>query len=161
MGKPKLGYCIDELIATIEDFLGWNNTKDAYLVGVGHLGSALLGYQGFKEYGLNIIAAFDIDKDKIGTDDPWRKGIPRRETDNMIKRMGIKIGILTVPAAPAQELTNVMVKAGIEAIWNFSPVKVSCTAGYYRPAREPRVIAGGAFEETGTGKNKLIVGRGE
>jgi len=43
----------------------------------------------------------------------------------MVKRMGIKIGILTVPASPAQELTDEMVRAGIRAIWNFSPVKVN------------------------------------
>ncbi len=68
MGKPKLGYDIVELMGAIETFLGWNNTTDGYLVGVGHLGSALLGYQGFKDYGLNIVAAFDSDKSKIGTE---------------------------------------------------------------------------------------------
>ena len=63
-----MGYGIAELITTIEDFLGWNNTTDGYLVGVGHLGAALLGYQGFREYGLNLIAAFDADPGKVGTE---------------------------------------------------------------------------------------------
>lgn len=129
VGKPKLGYSIDELIAIIEDFLGWNNTKDAYLVGVGHLGTALLGFERFKEYGLNIIAAFDIDKEKIGQTIHGVKVFHIGKLDNMVKRMGIKIGILTVPSAPAQDLTNEMVHAGIEAIWNFSPVKVTVRPG--------------------------------
>ncbi len=129
VGKPKLGYSIDELIAIIEDFLGWNNTKDAYLVGVGHLGTALLGFDRFKEYGLNIIAAFDIDKEKVGQIIHGVKVFHIGKLDNMVKRMGIKIGILTVPSAPAQDLTNEMVHAGIEAIWNFSPVKVAVPQG--------------------------------
>ncbi|MHB8108583.1 MAG: redox-sensing transcriptional repressor Rex [Syntrophorhabdaceae bacterium] len=124
IGKPKLGYSIDSLIVTIEDFLGWNNTKDAYLIGVGHLGTALLGFERFKEYGLNIIAAFDNDVDKIGKTIHGVKVFPIGKLPNMVKRMSIKMGILTVPAGPAQDLTNDMVKAGVKAIWNFSPVKV-------------------------------------
>jgi len=129
VGKPKLGYSIDGLIAVIEEFLGWNNTKDAYLVGVGHLGTALLGFERFKEYGLNIIAAFDNDKEKIGQTIHGVKVFHIGKLDNMVKRMGIKIGILTVPSEPAQDLTNEMVHAGIEAIWNFSPVKVAVPPG--------------------------------
>ena len=123
-GKPKLGYEVKELLINIEDFLGWNNTTDAYLVGVGNLGSALLGYQGFKEYGLNIIAAFDVDESKSGKEIQGRMVFPVSKLPDMIKRMGIKIGILTVPAHCAQSLANTMVDAGVHAIWNFSPVKI-------------------------------------
>jgi redox-sensing transcriptional repressor len=125
VGKPKLGYDIAELMRTIEGFLGWNNSTDGYLVGVGNLGSALLGYQGFKEYGLNIIAAFDTDRNKIGTEIHGTKIFPVEKLPDMIKRMGIHIGILTVPGTSAQEITDMMVKAGIYAIWNFSPIKVN------------------------------------
>jgi redox-sensing transcriptional repressor len=125
VGKPKTGYSISELLGTIEDFLGWNNTTDAYLVGVGNLGSALLNYQGFREYGLNIIAGFDSDKAKVGTEIGGKKILDVSKLPGMIKRMSIKIGILTVPANLAQELADLMVKAGIHAIWNFSPVKIS------------------------------------
>jgi len=120
LGKPKLGYGVRELMATIEAFLGWNNTTDGYLVGVGNLGSALLGYQGFKESGLNVIAAFDVDEQKVGT-----RVLHVSKLPNLIKRMGIKIGILTVPAQSAQSLADTMIKAGIRAIWNFSPVKLN------------------------------------
>ncbi len=129
VGKPKLGYTVSELVTTIEDFLGWNNTTDAYLVGVGNLGTALLGYQGFKEYGLNIIAAFDKDEAKVGSEIAGKKVLPVSKLPDMIKRMGIKIGILTVPAQAAQELADSMVKAGIQAIWNFSPIKVLAPPG--------------------------------
>ena len=87
-------------------------------------GSALLGYQGFREYGLNIIAAFDADDEKAGTEIHGIRIFSVGKLPEMIRRMGIKIGILTVPGYCAQELTNSMVEAGIHAIWNFSPVKV-------------------------------------
>lgn len=123
-GKPRLGYGVKELLSDIENFLGWNNTADAYLIGVGNLGAALLGYQGFKEYGLNIIAAFDEDETKTGTEIRGKIVFHVRKLPEMIRRMGIKIGILTVPAHCAQSLANIMVDAGIHAIWNFSPVKI-------------------------------------
>lgn len=125
VGRPKLGYDVGELMTTIEGFLGWNNTTDGYIVGVGHLGSALLGYQGFREYGLNLIAAFDSDEAKVGTEIHGTKVLHVDKLPNMIKRMGIKIGVLTVPGHVAQDLAAVMVKAGICAIWNFSPVKIN------------------------------------
>jgi redox-sensing transcriptional repressor len=114
VGKPKLGYNVKELIGTIETFLGWNNTTEA-----------LLGYQGFREYGLDIIAAFDIDEKKVGTKVAGRSIFHVSKLPDMIRRMSVKIGVLTVPAAHAQEQADTMVKAGIRAIWNFSPVKIS------------------------------------
>jgi redox-sensing transcriptional repressor len=124
-GKPKVGYEISVLMAAIENFMGWNNMTDGYLVGVGNLGSALLGYQGFREYGLNLVAAFDSDKGKVGMEIHGTKVLHVDKLPNMVKRMGIKIGVLTVPAPAAQDLADVMVKAGIAAIWNFSPIKIS------------------------------------
>jgi redox-sensing transcriptional repressor len=125
VGKPKLGYNVKELIGTIEAFLGWNNTTEALLVGAGNLGSALLGYQGFREYGLDIIAAFDVDEKKVGTKVAGRSILHVSKLPDMIRRMSVKIGVLTVPAAYAQEQADTMVKAGIRAIWNFSPMKIS------------------------------------
>lgn len=124
-GKPKLGYNVWELIKRIEDFLGWNNVTDAFLVGVGNLGSALLGYNGFKEYGLNIIAGFDDDENKVGKEIGGKTVFHVSKLPDMIQRMGIKIGILTVPAPYAQEVANIMVKAGIRAIWNFTHIKLN------------------------------------
>lgn len=124
-GKPKLGYNITELIKRIEDFLGWNNVTDAFLVGAGNLGSALLGYNGFKEYGLNIVAGFDDDENKVGKEICGKMIFHVEKLPEMVRRMGIKIGILTVPAPYAQEVANNMIKAGIRAIWNFTHVKLT------------------------------------
>ena len=68
VGKPKVGYNVPALIAAIEEFLGWNNAQDAFVVGVGSLGRALMGYQGFQEYGLRLVAGFDIDPAKVGVE---------------------------------------------------------------------------------------------
>ncbi len=123
-GKPKIGYNISSMIEDIESFLGWNNVSDAFLVGAGHLGQALLGYQGFKDYGLNIVAAFDMDEKKIGNKIVNIKVVSIKKMSEMIKRMNIKIGIITVPALFAQEIADIMVNSGIKAIWNFAPAKI-------------------------------------
>ncbi len=128
-GRPKVGYRVAELLKAIEIFLGWDNTTEAYLVGAGNLGSALLGYQGFKDYGLNIIAAFDSAEGKIGKEICGKKVLPVKKLPDMIRRTGIKIGILTAPASCAQELADAMLGAGIKAIWNFAPVKINVPAG--------------------------------
>lgn len=128
-GKPKLGYGVRDLLFSIEEFLGWNNTTDAYLVGVGNLGSALLGYQGFREYGLNILAGFDVDEQKAGKTIHGKMVFPVNKLPDMIARTGVRIGILTVPAYCAQDLAQIMVDAGVHGIWNFSPIKIKVPQG--------------------------------
>ncbi len=127
-GKPKVGYCVSDLLRAIECFLGWNNTTEAILVGSGHLGAALLGYNGFKDYGLNIIAAFDNDTQKIGKEIRGRKIHSIKKMPDIVKRTNIKIGILTAPGEVAQELADSMIDAGIRAIWNFAPTKISASS---------------------------------
>ncbi|MFH1691654.1 MAG: redox-sensing transcriptional repressor Rex [Candidatus Omnitrophota bacterium] len=127
-GKPKIGYCVSDLLRAIECFLGWNNTTEAILVGSGHLGAALLGYNGFKDYGLNVVAAFDNDAKKIGKEIRGKKIFSIKKMPNIIKRTNIKIGILTAPGEVAQELADLMVNAGIRAIWNFAPTKISASS---------------------------------
>jgi redox-sensing transcriptional repressor len=128
-GKPKVGYSVRELIDSIEEFLGWQNTSNAFLAGAGSLGAAILGYQGFKEYGLDILAAFDSDPKKQGTTIHGKKVFGLKKMADLIKRMKVKIGILTVPAPSAQETADIMIAAGIRAIWNFAPVKLNAPAG--------------------------------
>lgn len=124
VGRPKVGYPVAELIDAIERFLGWKNTSDAFLVGVGGLGSALLGYDGFKEYHLNVLAGFDIDPAKIDTKIHGKEIFALDKLPDLVRRMHVLVGILTVPAAAAQDAANVMVRAGIRAIWNYTPVKL-------------------------------------
>jgi redox-sensing transcriptional repressor len=123
-GKPRVGFQITELMRAIEDFLGWNNTADAFLVGAGNLGSALLGYRGFAEFGLNIVAGFDVHPDKIGSEVRGKKILSIKKMPDLVRRMKIRIGILTAPAEEAQNLAQMMVDAGIQAIWNFAPVRI-------------------------------------
>lgn len=124
VGKPKVGYRVADLITAIEGFLGWNNTRDAFLVGVGCLGAALLGYEGFGEFNLNVLAGFDNDPKKIGKSVHGKEVLPMEKLPNLVKRMHVMIGILTVPAGAAQEVANAMVLAGMRAIWNYTPVSL-------------------------------------
>jgi redox-sensing transcriptional repressor len=125
IGKPKVGYDVNELIETIESYLNWNNLTDAFLAGTGNLGSAILGYDALKKYGINIVAAFDNDPAKIETKIQGIEVLSIRKLTNLAERMHIKVGILTVPAQAAQEVATHMVDGGIIAIWNFAPVSLS------------------------------------
>lgn len=122
VGKPKVGYNIPALITAIEEFLGWRSAQDAFLVGVGSLGHALLGYQGFQEYGLRLVAGFDIDPAIVGTEVHGKRVYPLDELPSLAARQHIQIGVLTVPAAAAQDAAQLMVLAGLRAIWNYTPV---------------------------------------
>jgi len=124
-GLPKVGYRIDQLLTCIEEFLGWNNTTEAFLAGTGHLGQALLGYEGFRRYGLEIVAAFDSDEAKIGTTVAGHKILPVDKLANLARRMKIRLGIIAVPAAAAQQVAEAMAEGGITGIWNFAPAALS------------------------------------
>lgn len=129
VGKPRTGYDIEILLEHMEDFLGYNNVKDAFIVGAGHLGQALLGYEGFADYGLNIIAAFDSDPDKAGQPVAGKSILPMDKFEDMTRRMRIRIGILAVPAYVAQDACDLMIASGIKAIWNFTPYHLAVPAG--------------------------------
>ena len=123
-GRPKVGYRIDDLINAIEVFLGWNRTTRAFRVGAGSLGSAILGYKGFSSFGLEIIAAFDIQQDKFGK---MIHDCPVHHVDEMVNmgRNGkIDIGILTVPATAARAVANLLADVGVRGIWNYTPVRL-------------------------------------
>lgn len=121
VGRPRLGFPMDEIIAAIEEFLGWSNTSDAFLVGTGSLGRALLGYQGFEQHGMRIVAAFDSNPDIIGTKVHGKTILDVEQMPELAKRMHVQIGVLTVTASVAQDVANAMVEGGIRAIWNFTP----------------------------------------
>lgn len=123
-GKPKVGYEVELLISAIEDFLNWNNLTDAFLIGAGNLGLAMLGYGHFRQYGINIVAAFDNDPTKVGKEFHGVTILHNNKLIDLAKRMHIHIGILTVPASEAQCAAEMMVQGGIDAIWNFAPVSL-------------------------------------
>lgn len=124
LGTPKSGRNIDDLIADITSFLNYDEITPAIIIGCGQLGRALLGYRGFDEYGLDIVAGFDINPELVGQD-LFGKTIYALEDLPMIrKKYKVDIGIITVPGSAAQEAANALVDAGILAIWNFAPAHI-------------------------------------
>jgi len=121
-GLQKVGYHVASTLEKIEGVLGMHNTKEAFLVGAGSLGRALMGYRGFSEYGLKILAAFDIDEWKVGGTVGGIEVLPMSKFADLVRRLNVRIGIVTVPAEAAQAVADEMVTAGVVAIWNFAPV---------------------------------------
>lgn len=120
-GRPKVGYLRDSLIEDIEQFLGYDNTTDAVLIGAGKLGQALMDHKGFPEYGLNILAGFDINPTSDYTED----GKPIYSMDKLesfCHANKVLMGIITVPASHAQEVCDKLIACGIKAIWTFATV---------------------------------------
>lgn len=124
VGRPRVGYGVANLTDDLEQFLGWKNVNDAFLVGAGSMGSALMGYHKFEQCGLKIVAAFDSDPEKLGGLIHGKHVLALDKLPNLAERMHILIGIITVPATGAQMVAELMVAGGIRAIWNFAPVRL-------------------------------------
>ena len=123
-GRTRVGYNIDALIEVLESFLGFTNMHKAFLFGVGSLGAALLRDSGLHHFGLEIVAAFDVNPELVGKD---LNGIPIFHSDDFeakMKEYDVNIGVLIVPINIAQEITNKIVDGGIKAIWNFTPFRI-------------------------------------
>ncbi len=128
-GKTRVGYDIDDLISVLETFLGFKQTHKAVLFGVGSLGAALLSDSGLEQYGLKIIAGFDV-KSSIVNQKVYT--IPVFHTDEFFeknKKIKAEIGILTVPPGYAQEVSDYMISGGIKGIWNFTPFRIRVPEG--------------------------------
>ena len=113
-GRTRVGYEVDALIEVLEHFLGFTEIHKAFLFGVGSLGGALLQDSGLKHFGLEIVAAFDVDPTLVGTN---LNGIPIYHSDDFLKKMeeyDVQIGVLTVPIEIAQCITDMMVDGGIK-----------------------------------------------
>ena len=124
-GTPRRGYPAKELTEAINRALGWDNTTDAALVGVGSLGHALLGYNGFEEQNLRIVAAFDEKPNLVGSVCHGVRVRAMADMAKLVPRLKLKLGILTVPNAAAQMCADQLVAAGIRGIWNFTAVQLS------------------------------------
>ena len=123
-GRTRVGYNIDALIEVLESFLGFTNMHKAFLFGVGSLGAALLRDSGLHHFGLEIVAAFDVNPELVGKD---LNGIPIFHSDDFeakMKEYDVNIGVLTVPINIAQEITDKMVDGGIKAVRNFTPFRI-------------------------------------
>jgi len=123
-GRTRVGYDVSELVEVLESFLGFTRTHQAFLFGVGSLGGALMHDNGLEQFGLEIVAGFDVKFELSGTS---INHIPIHHTERfeeLQKQTGVNIGILTVPVDKAQEVADLMVQGGIKAIWNFTPYRI-------------------------------------
>jgi redox-sensing transcriptional repressor len=121
-GTRGLGYNVADLSAQLTDVLGTTRLQPVILVGAGNLGSALLGYPGFAKEGFEVVAAFDVEANRQRARDLGVKLLPMAKVGEFVRRNGVKMAILTVPGIVAQEVTNELVAAGIQAILNFAPI---------------------------------------
>ena len=128
-GKPKVGYELEALINDIERHLGYNKLTNAILVGAGKLGRALLDYDGFEEYGVRIIAGFDLTRQTIGSGNLVKEIYPIDTIETYCRQFDAKLGIITVGQGSAQEVCDRLVASGIVAIWNFAPCKLNVPDG--------------------------------
>ncbi len=128
-GKPRRGYPAKELCDAINRALGWDNATDAALVGAGMLGHALLGYSGFEEQNLSIAAAFDANPGVCGQTLHGVKVRPMDELSGLVKRLKLKLALLTVPASAAQACADLLVASGIKGILNFAPIQLVVPKG--------------------------------
>ncbi len=122
-GKPRLGYSLKYLINSIEDYLKCKDIRNAILVGVGKLGSAILGFDELKKYGLDIIAGFDTNVENKNFNKPIYK-FSEENIKTFIENNKIDIVVMCVPKAVAQEVCNLIVSLGIKIIWNFTPTRL-------------------------------------
>jgi redox-sensing transcriptional repressor len=124
-GTRGLGYDVAELSRKIADELGTSRLQPVILVGAGHLGLALLSYRGFEKEGFEIVAAFDAEPARKREKEIKQPIYGMDELPSFVEKQSVKMAILTVPAAAAQEVANRLVEAGISGILNFSPMVLS------------------------------------
>lgn len=128
-GRPKVGYDKQELKNNLKSYIESDCGSHVILVGAGKLGRAILGYGGFRKFGLEISAAFDSDADKVGFTDGGKKIFPIERLQEYCKKNDVKIGIITVPVGSAQRVCDLLVESGVKVIWNFAPVKLKVKDG--------------------------------
>ena len=128
-GRPGRGYDVQRLKKALAGILGIDRTWRVALVGVGNLGAALLGYRGLRRPGFQLVAAFDKDPRKTGQ---VVEGIPVNSLSavpRVVRERHVEMALITVPAESAQEVAEVLVKAGVRALLNFAPVRLQPPAG--------------------------------
>ena len=128
-GKPKIGYERNKLMCDLERHLGYEKLTNAVLVGAGKLGRALLDYDGFEEFGVKIVAAFDCNEQIIQMGNTPKSILPIKDIKAYCSENEVKLGIITVGQGSAQDVCNKLVASGITAIWNFAPCALKVPAG--------------------------------
>ena len=123
-GKTRIGYEVHSLVRELVDFLGFKRKHNAFMIGAGSLGAALMQDVGLSQYGLNIVAGFDINPELVGIS---ICGIPVYSLDELHRcqqQFNVSIAVLAVPVEHAQEAANTAIESGLKAIWNFTPYRI-------------------------------------
>ena len=129
-GKPRVGYERSKLIRDLEQHLGYESLTNAVLIGAGKLGKALLDYHGFEEFGIRILAGFDCNE-KAFQITPNKSILPIKDIKDYCTQNDVRIGIITVGQGSAQEVCDLLVGCGIQAIWNFAPCTLTVPSEVY------------------------------
>lgn len=130
-GKQGIGYDVEKLLNQIERILGLTQEWPVALVGIGHLGEAIARYEGFRSQGIRIAALFDSDTAKINTVIGGMAIMGDDQISGVIREQGIKLAIVAVPAARAQEVADRLVEAGVRALLNYAPVVIQVPDGVW------------------------------
>lgn len=129
-GRTRVGYNTCELIAALEEYLGCNEIKNAVIFGAGGLGSALLAYGGFGNYGIRIVSAFDNNSQKKGSEVSGKPVLGVEEAPEFISRNNVKLAVICVPAKVAQEVADILVGCNVKSILNFAPAQLTVPEGF-------------------------------
>lgn len=129
LGQPGIGYPTPELIRALRNRLGVDRLWNVAVVGVGNLARALLRYRGFEQQGFKFVALFDAEPAKVGEEIDGLKVYAMSEMAAVVKEQKVELGVVAVPAAAAQEVTDALVAAGIEGILNFAPTVLRLPTG--------------------------------
>ncbi len=128
-GKTRIGYEVHSLVKELTDFLGFKHRHNAFIIGTGSLGSALMRDVGLLQYGLHIVAGFDVNPALVGTKVGEIPIYGIEELGARQRALGVTIAVLAVPVEDAQAVTDLAVESGIKAIWNFTPYRIKVPAG--------------------------------
>ncbi len=124
-GRPRVGFVVKEVVRAIRHALGFDEKNSAVVIGAGRLGGAISAYEGFVAQGLKIVALFDVNPEKIGLVIGGHIVQPLEQLEVIIKKHHVRLAVLTVPAHAAQMIADRLMKADIQAIWNFSPTHLN------------------------------------
>ncbi len=130
-GTPRKGFKTKTVIDTIRHALGLDEINNAVIVGAGRLGGAIAEYKGFKNFGLYIVAFFDTDKKKIGKKIAGSPVYHPEKIHKIVAENKVQLGMLVCPEQAAQGSADLLIEAGIKAIWNFSPTNISVPEGVF------------------------------
>jgi len=124
-GRRGVGYDVTSLLLQVTAILGADQQRKVALIGLGHLGQALANYEGFREHGFHISAVFDADPNKVGMTVAGQRVLHSDRIYDVVSQTGIELAIITVPAHAAQRVADALVRAGVRAIWNFAPTRLT------------------------------------